>query len=193
MLVEGWATAAAFELARALAVGGLVDIDALVVKGRLPPERRRWAEAVFTALEQSGLLERAGSAFRLAQIEAPRPDAVFRALAAQYPHRAAELLLAARIGAVLRDYGAANGALVGAPTGALEAFEQRSLSAVAAAKELGARLEAIAASAPRRLALRVLQIGCGAGLSEMLTFAARRSARLTIFEVDARALEAGSP
>jgi acyl transferase domain-containing protein/NADPH:quinone reductase-like Zn-dependent oxidoreductase/acyl carrier protein len=189
MLIEGWATAAAFELARALAVGGLVDIDALVVKGRLPRERRRWAEAVFAALEQSGLLERVGSAFRLAQIEVPRPDAVFRALAAQHPHRAAELLLAARIGAVLRDYGAATGALAGAPAGAVEAFEQRSLSAVAAAKELGARLETIAASAPRRLALRVLQIGCGAGLSETLAFAGRHSARLTIFEVDARALE----
>ena len=139
MLVEGWATAAAFELARDLAVDGLVDIDALVIKRRLPRERRRWAEAVFAALERSGLLERVGAAFRLAQIEMPTPDVVLRALAAQHPHRATELLLAARIGAVLRDYGAATGALLSAPAAAVEAFEHRSLSAIAAAKALGAR------------------------------------------------------
>ena len=189
MLAEGWATAAAFELARDLAVDGLIDIDALVIEGRLPRERRRWAEAAFEALEQSGLLKRVGSAFRLEQIEVPTPAAVLGALAAQHPHRAAELLLAARIGAVLRDYGAATGALLSAPAAAVEAYEQRSLSAIAAAKELGAQLDACTASVPRQRALRVLQIGCGAAMSESLAFAARRGARLTIFDVDARALE----
>ncbi len=189
VLIEGWATAAAFALARDLAVKGLVDIDALVIAGRLPPERRRWLETAFAALEQSGLVERLGPTFRLADIEPPTPVAVLRALAAQHPHRAVELLLAARIGAVLRDYGAADGALVSAPAAAVEALEQRSYSAVAAATELGARLEAIAASAPARHALRVLHIGCGAGMLEALAFAIRREARLTILDIDARALE----
>src|ERR1019366_4950900 len=40
-----------------------------------------------------------------------------------------------------------------------------------------------------RRALRILQIGCGAVASEALAFARRRSARLTIFDLDARALE----
>ena len=189
LLVEGWATAAAFALARDLAVDDLLDVDALVIEGRLPRERRRWAEAVFTALKQSGLLERVGTAFRVAQVEVPRPDAVLRALAAQHPQRATELLLAARVGAVLRDYGAATGALLDAPAAAVEAFELRSLSAIAAAKELGARLEAAAASAPRRRALRILQIGCGAATAETLAFAGRHGARLTIFDANARALE----
>ena len=189
MLVEGWATTAAFALARDLAVDGLVDIDALVIDGRLPRERRRWAEKIFAALEQSGLLERVGTAFRVARLEVPRPDAVLRALAAQHPQRATELLLAARVGAVLRDYGAGSGALLDAPAAALEAFELRSPFAVAAAKELDARLEAAAASAPRRRALRILQIGCGAAMAQALSFARRRGARLTIFDSDARALE----
>jgi acyl transferase domain-containing protein/NADPH:quinone reductase-like Zn-dependent oxidoreductase/acyl carrier protein len=189
VLIEGWATAAAFALAQSLAEKGLLDIDALVISGRLPPERRRWAERLFVALEQSGLVERFGPTFRLAGIEAPTPDAVLRALAAQHPHRAPELLLAARIGAALLDYGAATGALISAPAAAVEAFEQRSYSAVAAAKELGARLEAIAASTPGRQALRVVHIGCGAGMLEALAFAARREARLTILDLDARALE----
>ena len=189
MLVEGWATAAAFELAKDLALEGLVDIEALVIKSRLPSKHRRWAEAVFAGLEQSGLLDRVGSAFRLAQIDAPRPDVVLSALASQHPQRAAELLLAARMGAVLHEYGAANGALLGAPIAAVDAFEQRSLSAVAAAKELGVRLEAIAASAPVPSALRVLQIGCGAATPETLAFAGRHGARLTILDGDARALE----
>ena len=52
LLIEGWATAASYQLARRLAKDGVLDLDALIMEGRLPSGRRRWAETVFAGLEQ---------------------------------------------------------------------------------------------------------------------------------------------
>src|SRR6202012_843621 len=171
------------EVARALSVDGVLDPDELVVTGRLPSDRRRWADAVFGALQTSGLIERRGAALKLSKQKMPSSEAVFFSLASQHPQRAAEILLAARMGAMLRDFAQGKTALTGAPDAAREAFEQRSPSPLAAAKALGARLETMPQS-PNGPALRILLIGHGPATSEVLRFAKRRSARTTIFDFD---------
>ena len=192
LLVEGWANAAAFELARALSVDGVVDIDELIVTGRLPAERRRWAASVFGALQTSGLIEHVGGAHRISDQTMPSAETIFASLAAQHPHRAAEILLAAHMGATLRDFSRGAGLLTGAPEAAREAFESRSPTALAAARALGARLKEMAkATAPNAPALRILQIGHGAATAETLRFAAERGAWVTILDLDARQLERG--
>ena len=189
LLLEGWATAAAFEFARALANdGGVVDIKAIFASGGLPEARRAWAETIFAELGRSGLMLRSGRVLRLADIALPPADAVFSTLAAQHPDRAPELLLAAR-----RQRDAAS------PCGrrrrgrrsidaAVEGYELRSVSAVAAVRALEDRLETIPAAAGG-VALRVLLVGAGPATARLLRFAAARDARVTVFDADPRRLE----
>ena len=189
LLIEGWATAASYQLARRLARNGVLDLDALIIEGRLPTARRRWAETVLASLEQSGLLRRWGRLYHLSDEHLPRPDAVFRALASQHPDRAPELLLAASMDGTLRSFIDGEADLTGPSDAAVEAYESRSPSAIAAARALAVRLDAIECSKSHGYTLRVLQVGGGPAATEALRFAARQGARLTIFDADARRLE----
>jgi phthiocerol/phenolphthiocerol synthesis type-I polyketide synthase C len=189
MLIEGWATAAAYQLARDLSLDGGFDLDALLLSGRLSAEHRRWARVVFGALEGSGLVSRVGAVYRLSNQPMPSPDAVFSGLAAQYANRSAELLLAATMGAMLREFGLGGAPLAAAPEIARAGFEMRSLSATAGARALAARLERIANSRRESVALRVLLVGHGPATAEAASYARRQSARLTVFEADSRRLE----
>ena len=119
-LIEGWASAAAAELARDLSVDGLLDIDELILSGRLPSENRAWAQTIFSALEASGLLMRSGPSFRWKGQELPPAEAVLTSFAWQHPDRAAELLLAASVGAALQAFGSGKGGLAGASDAARE-------------------------------------------------------------------------
>jgi len=189
MLTEGWALAAAFRFARRLAKDGVVDVDALVADGQLSEAQARWARTVFAGLEQAGLLLPAGSKRRLVEKNLPRPKTVFAELAAQHPECAPELLLTAGFGATLDSFAAGEGELIAPSDGAVEAYELRSAAALAAARIVAARLDAVACSDGDGFALRVLQIGVGPAEAETLRFAAARGARVTIFESDARRLE----
>ena len=189
LLIEGWATTAAFQLALQLAKDNFVDVDALILAGRLPFDRRSWLEAVFADLEQSGLMKRVGPLRRLIGQALPPPNAVYWTLATQHPDRAPELLLTAHAGAVLRDLGEGTGELISPSDGALDAYELRSPSVIAAARVLGAHLSKIANLKVSDLGLRVLQIGAGPATSEAVRFAAGHGARLTIFNSNPRRLE----
>jgi hypothetical protein len=97
MLIEGWATAAAHRLARALAVDGAVAPDRLIAAGRFPAARRGWLVNLLVALEKSGLVRFDGELFVLADgFPLPAPRDILRSIAEDYPRRSAELLLAAR-------------------------------------------------------------------------------------------------
>ena len=190
LLLEGWATSACYALALSLASGEIVDVDALVDAGRLPPDRRRWAETIFKALEQSGLLERSGAVWRLNACDMPEPAAVFSAIASRHPERAPELLLAAAAGAALTALSEGAGEPATPSDGAVEGFELRSASAIAAARVLDESLEAIArAAGDDKVALRLLQVGAGPANAATLRFAASRKARVTVLDADARRLE----
>ena len=55
VLLEGWATSLALQTARSLATAHVVDVDALVLGGRLPDRLRAWLDDVLVSLERSGL------------------------------------------------------------------------------------------------------------------------------------------
>ncbi len=189
LVLEGWATAAAFEFARDLATEGVIDLDLLVPTGRLPESRRVWAESLLTELERSGLLERSGRILRLNDLDLPSAQAVFSTIASQHPERAAELLLAAGAGEALRALAAGAADVKGPSDNAIEGYDLRSVSATAAAGALERRLEAVAPVEVDRVSLRILQVGAGAASSVALRFAEARGARVTLLEPDARQLE----
>ena len=190
-MLEGWATAAAFEFARDLATEGVIDLDLLVPTGRLPESRRVWAELLLTELERSGLLERSGRVLRLNDLDLPSAQAVFSTIASQHPERAAELLLAAGAGEALRALAAGAADVKGPSDSAIEGYDLRSASATAAARALEQRLEAVAPVEVDRVSLRILQVGAGAASSVALRFAEARGARVTLLEPDARRLRTG--
>jgi hypothetical protein len=170
-------------------VHGVLDIDELILAGRLPAGKRLWAQAVFRALEASGILSRQDSSYRLNDQELPPPEAVLTSLAWQHPDRAVELLLAAGVGAILIAFGSGQTELAGVSDAAREAFELRSAAAVAAAKALGERLDLALGGETAGRALRILHLGYGASTTEVAQVAARHNARLTVFDPDARRLE----
>lgn len=189
VLIEGWASAAASELAHYLGVERVLDIDELVRTGRLPSENRLWAQAIFDALEASGLLTREASFYRLNNRDMPPAEAALTSFAWQYPDRATELLLAASVGSSLRAYGSGKGVLAGASDAAREAFDLRSASAAAAAMALSVRLEPLFEATAHDQALRILQVGYGPSTTVVARLAARQNSRLTVFDPDARRLE----
>ncbi len=189
LLIEAWATVASYHLAHRLAKGGDLDVNALVARGRLPPGRRRWLQSTLDGLEKSGLVQRLGRVLQLSEEALPAAQDVFASLAAQHPERAPELLLAASVGALLRDFGKEGAELTPPTEGAVEAYELRSPSVVAAARALGVRLSRIRRPEAPGFALRVLQIGVGPATSETLRFAAGCGAQVTVFDLDPPRLE----
>ena len=189
-LVEAWAIAAAYHLARRLAKeGDNLDVDALLASGRLPPGRGRWLESTLAGLEKSGLIHRSGSVFHLSVQALPQARDIFSALVTQHPERAPELLLAASVGASLHDFGWEGAELAPPTEDSVEAYELRSPSVVAAARVLGERLSRMDRPEGRGFALRVLQIGVGPATSETLRFAAADEARVTVLDFDPSRLE----
>ncbi|PNG25647.1 type I polyketide synthase [Methylocella silvestris] len=184
VLIEGWAAAAAYRLASALAASGRIAPDQLIAAGRLPAAHRDWITNLLKALADSGLAEADGAAYDLAQdIDLPDPDEILQTFAADHPRRSAELLLAAGAGAAMEAL--ARGEAAPAPSeSAIESFEIGSLAVVAAADLLADLLHRLSDAWPRDRALRILQIGHGPLSSHAVKLALRHGGRLTIFEPD---------
>ena len=189
VLIEGWANAAALELARDLAVDGVVDLGELVLSGRLPSEKRRWIADAFDVLCGSGFLTRQGSAYCLTGDALPPAEAVLESLATQFPERSAELLLAAHVGSILRAFGAGGGPLTHPSRPACDAYALRSIGATQAAKTLRRRLDAVLPAGTEGPSTRILLVGATAAAAELSEFATSRNARLAIFDEDERRLE----
>ncbi|MEA2985553.1 MAG: phthiocerol/phenolphthiocerol synthesis type-I polyketide synthase, partial [Alphaproteobacteria bacterium] len=98
MLVEGWATAAAYEIASGLAEGLVVDVDLLVASDRLPEEMRPWLTKLMLNLEAAELAKQEEGAWVLLRDPSlPSSASVIKALSSEYPERAAEVLLAGAV------------------------------------------------------------------------------------------------
>ncbi len=98
MLVEGWATAAAYEIASGLAEGLVVDVDLLVASGRVPEEMRPWLTKLMLNLEAAELANQEEGAWVLIRDPSlPSSASVIKALSSEYPERAAEVLLAGAV------------------------------------------------------------------------------------------------
>jgi phthiocerol/phenolphthiocerol synthesis type-I polyketide synthase C len=190
ILIEGWATAAAYRLAAALAVNNVVDTEQLIASGRFPAKQGDWLRNLLAALQQSGLAKFDGAAFVLsADPGLPDPDDVLQSFAADHPRRSAELLLAARTAALMENLARNAIETVAMSESAIESFEVGSLAVVAAADLLAELFYRLSDQWPLDRALRILQIGHGPLSSHAVGLAARHGARLTIFEPDQRRLE----
>ncbi|MGO9697996.1 MAG: SDR family NAD(P)-dependent oxidoreductase [Xanthobacteraceae bacterium] len=189
ILIEGWATSVAYDFFAQLAEGGVVDVEALILSGRLPSRCRRWADAVLDFLEQSDLFERVGHEYHIIDAVLPKPDAIFAEIASRHPDKAPELLLAASVRGALRE--CADGkSLVFAPSDVtVEAYDLRSQSAAEAATALGDCLNLLRNAGNACQALRVLQIGVTAATHEALRFADQVNGSLTVFDPDSKRLE----
>jgi acyl transferase domain-containing protein/NADPH:quinone reductase-like Zn-dependent oxidoreductase/acyl carrier protein len=190
VLIEGWATAAAYRLAASLASGGRIAPHALIASGRFPAARGGWLANLLKALADSGLAEADGEAYLLTpDLDLPDPDEILQSLAADHPRRSAELLLAARTGAVMAAFARGERLTGSFSESATESFEIGSLAVVSAAELLADLFHRGAEHWPRDRALRILQIGHGPLSSHMVALALRHSARLTILEPDQGRLE----
>src|SRR5205807_8014995 len=121
----------------ALAVGGLIAPDRLIAAGRFPRARRGWLVNLLVALEKSGLVRSDGELFALVDgFPLPAPNDILRSIAADYPCRSAELLLAARSSAVMEALAGRESATAPITGSMSESFEMASVSAAAAGRHL---------------------------------------------------------
>jgi phthiocerol/phenolphthiocerol synthesis type-I polyketide synthase C len=191
LLLEGWATAAAYEIASALAERDLVDVDLLIARGQLPEELRSWLVNVLLNLEAAGLAKReAGSWILIKDLSLPNSDAVVKALAAEYPSRAAELLLAGAISgfagevASNRAIAASAGSIL--PNSVLDFYNATNVVISAATDTLYQTLRNCKKLWPETRALRVLQIGYGPLIHSLASHPQGGDILLTVFEPDRR-------
>jgi hypothetical protein len=98
LMVEGCATANAYEIASALTDGGMIDIDALIASGRLPLALRAWLDRLLATLAAAGLVKPDDGQWHvITDPLMPAATVVVQDMAGKQSDRAAELLLAAAI------------------------------------------------------------------------------------------------
>ena len=191
MLVEGWATAAAYEIASGLANDVTIDPDMLIASGRLPEEMRSWFVRILVNLEAAGLAKQDNSLWTLIRDSSlPNSASLVKALATEFPKLAADLLLAGAITGFAQRV-MSDRMIAGVPesilTNAVLDFYDGTNRALPEASDILSRLILdIKAFQPKDRALRVLQVGFGP-LTD--SFASRKQdnfIRLTVFEPDAR-------
>lgn len=185
LLLEGWATAIAYRLAKGSERKGRIDLDTL------PEGLRPWALNALHALESSGLATLEGTIWRLRSgISLPTPEEIMRWIAADQPELSAELVLIADVTALVDRFVA--GTLTTMPSlnqAALDAFVMRSATARASAETVARIVENAARSLPRDRALRILQVGFGPLSNQIAAFAESRQAQISLYESDRRLAE----
>ena len=192
VLLEGWATALALQTARDLATANFIDVDALVVTGRLPAAARPWLEAMLVSLDRSGLCHKDRLGRHIdPDVELPDPDEIMRTIAAEHQSLSAEMLLASSAVTAIRTIVAGNGAKLGRPLSikVIDGFELGSSKVHASAITIIDMLRASVPAWPRDRAMRILQVGFGPLTNLAVVFADETQARLTVFDPDRRRLE----
>ena len=191
MLVEGWATAAAYEIASGLADDVTIDVDMLIASGRLPEEMRSWFVRILVNLEGAGLAKQDNGLWTLIR-DSSLPDSasLVKALATEYPTLAADLLLAGAITGFAQRV-MSDRMIAGVPesilTNAVLDFYDGTTRALPEASNILSRLIFdIEAFRPKDRALRVLQVGFGPLTDSFASLKQDNFIRLTVFEPDAR-------
>ena len=192
VLLEGWATSLALATARELATANVIDVDALVLAGRLPEKLRPWLEDLLVSLERSGLSHRDQLGRHIdPDAEMPAPDEILRTIAHEHQNLSTELLVAASTVTAIRAIEAGESAARGRSLSAkvLDGYELGSSRVQAASAYLNALLRRSTRAWPKDRALRLLQIGFGPLSAATLKLADEMQARLTILDPDRRRLE----
>ena len=191
MLIEGWATAAAYEIAAALADDGTIDVDALIAAGRLPERLQTWLVNLLGKLVAADLATQDKLSWTLVPDNSlPSSGSVVRTLAAEQQSHAAEILLAAAVSGFAKQI--ATGAPVAAsetaiPRSALDFYNTTSISLRDAGDTLHQVLLATKRLWPKNRVMRVLQIGFAPVTNALV--ASQHKIALTIFEADRRRYE----
>lgn len=189
LLIEGWATAAAYEIASGLARRNAIDVDALVASGRLPESMRNWLLSVLMRLEAAGLASRSESGWLLENDSSlPSSASVVKALATEQQSRAAESLLAAALTGFarkIRSSGEIRSAESVIAKSALDFYHGTNAMLRAAGDMLHRLLRDDKRLWAKNRVLRVLQLGYGP-LASLLPSS---RIELTIFEPDRRRYE----
>ncbi len=192
VLLEGWATAVALGVARKLARGQPITVDALVASGRLPARAKPWLEALLVSLDRSGLSGESEDGRHIdPDVVLPEPAAILRTLGAEHQNLGAEMLVAASVDAAVRALVAGDHETFLKPlsTKSIDGWELGGSQAHAAAAALVDLLRHSRNAWPRERAMRVLQVGYGPLTSLGFALAAATQARFTVFEPNRRRME----
>lgn len=191
MLIEGWATAAAYEIASGFADGGVIDVDTLIASGHIPESLRNWLLNILFRLEGADLAKQEKSAWTLINDwSLPSSTWVVKALATEQQSRAAEALLAAAISGFAKQVASkanitASDSII--PKAALDFYNATSVALREASDSLYHLLLENKRLWPKNRALRVLQVGYGHLAHSLLS--SQQDILLTIFEPDRRRYE----
>ena len=188
LLLEGWAAAAAFELASVLATGDVVSPDALVVDDRLPAELRPWLVNILNSLVAGELAKREqGGWVLIGDPLLPSAASLVKAISAEHPARAAELLLTAEFASLTQRI-AANGGIRELPEfpsrSVLDFYELGNASIREANQVLASVFERVPGIVPSDRALRILHIGYGPMSQRLFTIFRGKNAVHSILEPD---------
>lgn len=192
LLIEGWATAAAHEIARAFATKGRLNVDLLVEAERLQPDHKPWLHNLMIQLEGAGLAREEGTGVWkvLPDSSLPKSVNVVKSLAVEQPQRAAEILIAGAISglaAEIKKIGRLSDVKVIAPA-VVEFYEYVSKETRDASETLWKLLSHTENLWPQRRVLRVLQIG-DAPLADLIAAAKPNSVEITLLESAAGSLD----
>src|SRR5262249_39444300 len=191
MLVEGWATAAAYEIVSGLADDGAIDVDMLIATGRLPEEMRSWFVRILVNLEGAGLAKQDNGLWTLIR-DSGMPDSasMVKTLATEHPMLAADLLLAGAVTGFAQRV-MSDRTITGVPksilTNAVLDFYDGTTRALPEASNILSRLIFdLKAFRPKDRALRVLEFGFDSLTDSFASLKRNDFIRLTVFESDAR-------
>ena len=194
ILIEGWATAAAYEIASGLADRGVVDVDGLIAAERLPEHLRLWLLNILSSLEAADLAKRELTTWRLVEDSSlPSSTSVVKALATEQQSHASALLLAAALSGFAKQV-AKNGAVSASSDpiisrSALDFYNSTSIALRERSSTLYRLLLESKRFWPKNRALRVLQIGF-APLAQLLLSPDHSGViLLTVYEPDRRRFE----
>jgi phthiocerol/phenolphthiocerol synthesis type-I polyketide synthase C len=192
-LLEGWATAAAYEIARGLSKRGRLDPLALVDAEAVPRTLQPWLMSLLRNLEAAGLAREADGRWSLARNpELPPSSKIIAAIAGEYPMRAPELLAASELTrladqvAETKRMPRLNSLLTPAMLDFFAAADETANGAVGVLAQL---LRVSKRLLPAARAIRVLQLGAGPGGHAIAARAAAGDIHLTLFEPDGARLD----
>ena len=190
LLLEGFATAAAYEIASALAEHEVLDVDALVEGGRLPRELQPWMANLLDKLAAAGLVTPSGDRWGVVR-DPLLPDAatVLKGLGREHPDRAGELLVAGAISGIVAQARSDRAICLTADpvmaAAVLDFYDAASVP-LEESSALVARLLENEGLWPETRALRVLQVGFGPLTSSLIEIKRCHHVELTVAEPDRR-------
>ena len=189
-LIEGCATAAAYQIASGLAHGEAIDIDALIGDGQLASEQRSWLTRMLSNLSAAGLAtERNGQWIVLADPLMPSAASVVRELATKHPDRAAEIFIGGALADIAQQIAAGHAIgklLESTLTASVLDFYDAGGVSPRQGSQIVERLLENDSLWPRDRVLRVLQIGYGPLTQSLLSLRGKREIALTVVEPDRR-------